>query len=294
MTRIAVAQYPLDPLACFADYETKITRWVEDAASGGAELLVFPEYGAMELAHLAGAEAARDIHRAIATMQDVLPEADGVLSALARKHGVTIIGGSAPVRQDDERYHNIARVFGPSGRSGAQPKRMMTRFEDEEWGVSAGDALSIFETPIGRIGIAICFDVEFPILVRALVEAGADMILAPSCTDTLAGYWRVRIGAQARALENQCIVVQAPLVGNADWCPAVDVNVGAAGVYGPPDRGFPDNGVLALGEMNAPGWVFADIDRDAIAQVRAEGAVFNHRSWPLQADLPRVRETSLL
>ena len=114
-----------------------------------------------------------------------------------------------------------------------------------------------FRLDIGsaRIGIAICYDVEFPLIARALVEAGAEVILAPSCTDTVHGYWRVRVGAQARALENQCVVVQAPLVGAVDWSPAVDMNRGAAGVFGPPDLGFPEDGVIAQGEMDKPCFV---------------------------------------
>jgi predicted amidohydrolase len=114
------------------------------------------------------------------------------------------------------------------------------------------------------------------------VEAGAALILVPSCTDTLAGYCRVRVGCQARALENQCYVVQAPTVGEASWSEAVDVNVGAAGVFAPPDRGMPDDGVLARGELNQPGWVYADLDLAAIKQVRSHGQVLNYRDWERQ------------
>jgi predicted amidohydrolase len=93
------------------------------------------------------------------------------------------------------------------------------------------------------------------------------------------GYWRVRVGAQARALESQCFVAQSSLVGEVDWSPAVDINRGASGVYGPPDHGFPENGVLALGEMDKPCWVHARLDLGLIAQVREDGQVFNHRQW---------------
>ncbi len=96
------------------------------------------------------------------------------------------------------------------------------------------------------------------------------------------GYWRVRIGCQARALENQCYVVQSPTVGLAPWSEAVDVNIGAAAIYTPVDYGFPDNGVLAIGELNATQWVYADIDLASIANIRQTGQVFNYRDWPLQ------------
>jgi predicted amidohydrolase len=119
-------------------------------------------------------------------------------------------------------------------------------------------------------------------LARKQVEAGANLILVPSCTDARAGYHRVKIGCQARALENQCYVVQSPTVGNASWSEAVDVNIGAAGIYTPVDRGFPDDGILAIGELNAVQWVFAEISLDDCERVRTEGQVFNYRDWPLQ------------
>jgi len=62
----------------------------------------------------------------------------------------------------------------------------------------------------------------------------------------------------------------------------VDINVGAAAVYGPPDHGFPADGVLAQGRLNQPAWVLADLDLDKVAQVRREGQVLNYRHWPEQ------------
>jgi predicted amidohydrolase len=95
----------------------------------------------------------------------------------------------------------------------------------------------------------------------------------------------VRVGAQARALENQCVVVQAPLVGTAPWSASIDVNVGAAGIYAPPDRGLPDDGVLAQGDWNAAQWLYADVDPARLDAVRRDGQVFNHRDWPRQPGL---------
>jgi len=138
----------------------------------------------------------------------------------------------------------------------------------------------VFATPWGLIGIAICFDLEFPPLVRAQVEAGAWLILSPSCTDTIAGFNRVRIAAAARAMENQCFVGIAPTVGEAPWCGTLDVNRGYAAAFGPVDRGFPEDGVLARGALDAAQWVFADLDPERLTSVREAGAVRNHASWP--------------
>ncbi|MGZ5052941.1 MAG: amidohydrolase, partial [Methylobacter sp.] len=91
-------------------------------------------------------------------------------------------------------------------------------------------------------------------------------------------------GCQARALENQCYVVQSALVGEAPWSEAVDVNIGASAVYTPVDRGFPDNGILAEGRLNAVQWVFAEVSLDVCGTVREQGQVFNYRDWPLQSE----------
>ena len=282
---VAAAQYPIDWLESFSAFEKKLARWVEDSVRQGAELLVFPEYAGLELASLSGREAAGDLSRSITAVSTHLPQADAAHARLAHRHGVSILAGSAPERRADGSVRNVARLFTPDGACGRQEKIMMTRFEREHWGVSGGSELFVYDIGTARIGIAICYDVEFPLIARALAEAGAEVILAPSCTDTVHGYWRVRVGAQARALENQCVVVQAPLVGSVDWSPAVDLNRGAAGVFGPPDLGFPEDGVIAQGEMDKPSFVIARLDLDAIARVRAEGQVFNHRHWGEQAGI---------
>jgi predicted amidohydrolase len=161
-----------------------------------------------------------------------------------------------------------------------QDKHAMTRFEAERWSMQSGAPPSVFDTAFGRIGIAICFDAEFPHLVRAQVEAGAWLILVPTCTDTLHGFNRVRIASAARAMENQCFVAMAPTVGEAPWCGAMDSNRGYAAAFGPVDRGFPEDGVLARGALDAAQWVYCDLDPARLAAVRQDGAVRNHQSWP--------------
>lgn len=153
----------------------------------------------------------------------------------------------------------------------------MTRFEREIWGISGGDSISAMDRPIGRVRISICYDAEFPLIARAQAKAGAQIMLAPSATDTMQGYWRVRIGAQARALENQCYVVQAPTVGRAPWLPALDENFGAAAIFGPPDGDAPDDGVFAIGVSNHPQWVFADIVLSDVDNWRNRGTVLPFR-----------------
>ncbi len=281
--KIATAAYPMDFLDSWEAYDHKLTRWVSEAAGAGADLLVFPEYGAMELATLAGRDVARDLEASLRAVSDRIPEADALHARLAQEFGVHILAASAPVFDANlgDRPVNRARFFAPNGDMGAQDKQIMTRFEREVWGVIGGGPLHLFDTTLGKIGILICYDSEFPLLGRAV--AGADLILVPSCTEALAGYSRVRIGAMARALENQCVTVMSSTVGACDWSEAVDENTGMGGIFGPPDTGFPPTGVIAEGLLNQPGWTYAEVDLEQIAHVRADGVVLNRRHWDEQS-----------
>ncbi len=279
--RIACAQYPIEAMASLDQWRAKIARWVEEAAQGGAALLVFPEYGSMEIAASDPATMG-DLHASLGTVMAGGEAMDAHHTALAAQHGVHILGASRPVARSDGRIVNRARLFAPNGRSGYQDKIVMTRFEREQWGISGGDAIRVFNTALGVIGVSICYDVEFPLIARAQAEAGARLILTPSCTDSMQGYWRVRIGAQARALENQIYVAQAPTVGMAPWSPAVDENYGLAGLYGPPVLDCPDDGVLSLGEEGGEGWTYGAVDRECIGYWREQGAVRPFAHWPEQ------------
>ena len=279
--RIAAAQYDIGFLKDWAEYEAKVARWVDEAADGNARFLVFPEYFSMELASLFGEGIYQSLSGQLEALQTKVEDFQALFRRQAQRREVYILAGSFPVRVGAT-YHNRSWLFRPDGSSDYQDKLQMTRFENEHWFITAGTEIKVLQTEFGKIGVNVCYDSEFPMIARKQVEAGADLILVPSCTDTVAGYHRVRIGCQARALENQCYVVQSPTVGLAPWSEAVDVNVGAAAIYTPVDYGYPDNGVLAVGELNQAQWVYADIDPAGIATVRETGQVFNYRDWPAQ------------
>jgi predicted amidohydrolase len=283
--KIAAAAYPLDWFDTWTDYENKLTAWVSEAAAQGAKLLVFPEYGAMELASLGGRAVAGDLEGSLREVAKHKPAADKLYAKLAAQHGIHILSASGPAYDmpfANGRPVNRASLFGPEGLLGHQDKAMMTRFEREGWDVVGGDGLTVFNTAIGKMGVNICYDSEFPLLARAQAEAGVEIILVPSATEALAGFTRVRVGAMARALENQCIAVHAPVVGSAPWCVGMEENTGRASIYGPPDHGFPPTGILAEGELGQPGWVYADISLDAVKAVREDGGVLNFSHWKEQ------------
>jgi predicted amidohydrolase len=279
-------QWDVQPSTGLEGWAARLDREVAEAAAHGAELVLMPEYAPMEMAAGATPDPVRELH----TAADLTPAAVAAARDVARRHGVWLLPGTLPFR-DGQRIVNRAPLIAPSGAVAYQDKHVMTRFEAEEWGVSPGQPPALFETPWGRIGIAICFDSEFPNLIRAQVEAGAWLILVPSCTDTLHGFHRIRIAAAARAMENQCFVCIAPTVGEAPWSGALDHNRGYAAAFGPVDRGFPEDGILARGALDAPECVYADLDSARLTSVRQDGAVRNHASWP--SDPPPCRVIAL-
>lgn len=290
--RIAAAQYPLEAFDNLAAYRAKLSRWVAEAAGNGAQLLVFPEYGAMEYAAASGAATAGNLQASLAAVSGALAEMDAAHADLARRHGVHILAASGPSERSGGRYVNAARLFSSSGKAGVQEKLIMTPFE-RDWGISGGEGLRVFETALGRIGIAVCYDCEFPLLVRAQAEAGADIILVPSCTEFASGYNRVRTAALARALENTCVTVVSATVGDAPWSPAVDRNAGAASILVPADHSFSETGVLAEGTFNQPAWVYADVDLARLREIRASGEMRNSTDWrsqPGATPLGRIAE----
>ena len=277
--RLGLLQYRIGRPAGVAEFARALEARLEEGRAR-ADLLVLPEYACVELgAALAGGRAA-DEAAELAAMLTAAPEILATMREAARRLGVWLLPGTLPMRREDGRVVNRAPLIAPDGRLAVQEKRAMTRFESERWGVSQGADPSVFDTPWGRIGISICYDVEFPKHVRVQVQAGAWLVLAPSCTDTMHGFNRVRMAAAARAMENQCYVAITPTVGAAPWSAALDVNRGYAAVFGPVDRGFPEDGVLARGALDEEQWVFATLDPARIEAVRADGEVLNHRDWP--------------
>jgi len=276
--RLGLLQYPVEKPGSVAAFGAKLDHWIAQAKDR-ADLLVLPEYACVELG---AALVGRDATDEATELAAMVAHADAILAemrAAAMRNGIWLLAGTLPMRAGN-RIVARAPLIAPDGRLAMQDKRTMTRFEDERWGIQSGTPPRVFDTPWGRIGISICYDVEFPKHVRAQIEAGAWLILAPSCTDSLHGFTRVRVSAAARAIENQCYVACTPTVGEAPWSAALDVNRGHAAVFGPADRGFPADGVIAAGTLDEPQWVFAELDPARIEEVRRDGAVRNHRDWP--------------
>ncbi len=283
--KVASAQYPIGQPKSLVEWREKIAVWVRHGAETGADLLVFPEYAAIEQAACFGPEVYNDLQITLTKVAELAADRIQHHLNLAKQHRVHILAGSGPVLLSDGRFVNAAQLVTPDGLIGEQEKLIMTPFE-RNWGISAGGPVRVFETAVATIGIAICYDSEFPLLVRAMAEAGAEVILVPSCTERVSGYHRVRTGSRARALENTIATVQSPTVGDAPWSPAIDYNSGAAGIYVPSEYGISDNGIVAEGALNAAQWVTATIDLARLRDVRTSGEMRNYRDWSMQPGAP--------
>ncbi len=258
-----------------------MSTWVAQGAATGASLLVFPEYAAIEQAACFGPEVYSDLQKTLHTVAELAASRVAFHLDLARENDVHILVGSGPVLKSDGRFVNAAQLVTPHGLVGEQEKIVMTPFE-RNWGISGGGPLRVFDTYLGKIAILICYDSEFPLLGRALSEAGAEVVLVPSCTERVSGFHRVRTGCMARALENSIVTVQSPTVGDALWSPAVDRNEGSAGIFVPSEHGVSDTGVLAEGPLSQPAWVTATIDLERLHRVRTTGEMRNYADWTAQ------------
>lgn len=281
LLKVAAAQYPLDELTSFAAWEEKLHAWVRDGAATGADLLVFPEYGSFEIAATFGKQVAGDLQFSLAKVAETAGQRVATHQKLAAEFNVFILAGSGPVALSDSHYVNAAQLVAPDGQIAEQHKLMMTPFE-RNWGINPGTSLSIIRTAIGNFAVTICYDVEFPLLARAAALNDVDCLLVPSCTERVSGFHRVRTGALARALENTVAAVQSPTVGDAEWSPAVDFNTGAGGVYVPAEHGVSEDGVIAQGHINQPGWVSATVDLGRLRRIRETGEMRNFADWSLQ------------
>jgi predicted amidohydrolase len=256
--KLAVAAFPIEWHSRWNDYVGKLRVWIRTAAEQGAEVMVFPQHAALELASLAGAENARDPERAAEAVTARLKDVDDLHASLAREFKVTICAATGPVRQRSGTTVDRARLFGPDGSAGHQDR--LTIEADDALAVSPGDTARVFATPVGEVGILIGSDLARPEIARAMVEAGARLLLAPGAAEIPRGVARLRIAGRARAAETGVPVLAAMTIGGADWLPAARKLYGAAGIYVPPSAGLPDDGVLAMGKVDTPGWTYAEID----------------------------------
>lgn len=288
--KVAVAKYPIQAPADFAAFAERQAAVLGAAAAQGARVAVLPEYLSLELAATLDAGTQADLHAALAAIQRYREDWLALYARLAASLDMYIVAGTFLLAQGNGRYRNRCDVFAPQGAHLWQDKLQLTGFEKGLGVIEGGDALKVFDLDGVHTGVAVCYDSEFPLPVRAQAEAGARLLLVPSCTDTDAGATRVRVGCLARALENRLFVAQSVTAGEAPWSPALDINTGEAAIFAPMDRGLPADGVVTQTTGDQV-WVIAELDLDALDRSRADAQVANDRDWMVQLkpDLARAK-----
>ncbi len=270
--RVATLQYFIRPVQSFEQFHEQVAALVETAADYKCHLLVFPEYFTVQLLTLG------DIKRPIAQQIWDLAKQEQrfveMFQKLAKDNGLYIVGGTIPsIETGRDALFNKSFIFSPTGEFGTQGKLHMTRFEREEWNVSAHSSVKVFETDFGRLAIAICYDVEFPEITREAARRDANILIVPSCTDDRQSFLRVRYCAHARAIENQIYVVQSSTVGSLPQVPAVSLNYGQASILTPSDFAFSRDGILAEGNFNQEMMVLGELNLKTIRETRESGTV---------------------
>lgn len=243
-----------------------------DAVSGyRSDFALFPEFFNAPLMaennHLGEAEAIRELAKHTSTIVQKFSE-------MAISYNINIISGSLPEIQD-ERLYNVGYLCKRDGSIERYEKIHVTPNEEKVWGMKGGNEIKVFDTDCGKIGIMICYDVEFPELSRILAEDGMDILFVPFLTDTQNGYSRVRNCAQARAIENECYVAIAGSVGNLPKVHNMDIQYAQSMVFTPCDFAFPANGIKAEATPNTEMILIADVDIDLLRELNQLGSVRN-------------------
>lgn len=243
-----------------------------DAISGyQSDFVLFPElFNAPMMAgynHLNQAEAIRNLAGYTDALRLKFME-------FAVSYNINIITGSMPLIRDEKLY-NIGFLCRRDGTYESYEKLHITPNERTTWGMVGGDHLQVFDTDAGKIGILICYDVEFPELSRILAKQGMQILFVPFLTDTQNGYTRVRNCARARAIENECYVAIAGSVGNLPKVNNMDIQYAQSAVFTPSDFAFPTNGIKSEATPNTEMTLLVDVDMDLLNELHNYGAVRN-------------------
>ncbi|MFV0470732.1 MAG: bifunctional GNAT family N-acetyltransferase/carbon-nitrogen hydrolase family protein [Paludibacteraceae bacterium] len=243
-----------------------------DAVSGyRADFALFPEFFnaplMSEYNHLSEPEAIRKL-------AEFTKEITAKFAELAISYNINIITGSMPEVIDNNLY-NVGYLCKRDGGVERFEKLHVTPDESKVWGLQGGNIIHAYDTDCGKIGILICYDIEFPELSRILAQEGIDILFVPFLTDTQNGYSRVRNCAQARAIENECYVAIAGSVGNLPKVHNMDIQYAQSVVFTPCDFSFPTNGIKAEATPNTEMILIADVDIDMLRELNQLGSVRN-------------------
>lgn len=256
----------------------EVSRQILSATQAGAKLIVLPEnFAIMGLQDADQVKVAED--DGSGPIQDFLGEQ-------AKKHKVWLIAGTIPLKSGSEdKVYAACLVYNEMGERVSRYNKIhlfdvhlegTSEIYKESETIKAGDQVVVVDTPFGKIGLAICYDLRFPELFRQLVKQGAEIVVLPSAFTAITGkaHWEVLL--RARAIENLCYIVASAQGG---------YHVNGRETHG--DSMIVDPWGIILDHLpQGSGYVIADMDIEKIKNVRLNFPVLQHRkiSCPLPTE----------
>ena len=272
--RVGLVQWQMRSYKTLDDVFEQVEFFVDAVSDYKSVFVLFPEYSNAPLMakfnNLGEAQSIRGLAQYTEEIRDRFVE-------LAISYNINIITGSMPYIKADGALYNVGFLCRRDGSYDMYEKVHVTPDEVKSWGLSGGRMVQTFDTDCARIGVLICYDVEFPELSRIMADQGMQILFVPFLTDTQNGYSRVRVCAQARAIENECFVAIAGSVGNLPRVHNMDIQYAQSGVFTPCDFAFPTDGKRAEATPNTEMILISDVDLDLLSELHTYGSVRNLR-----------------
>ena len=284
VVRLGLVQWQMRPFPDLDSLVTQMDYFVDAVADYQSDFVLFPEFFnaplMAEFNHLGEAKAIRGLAQYTDTLRSKMIE-------LAVSYNINIIGGSMPYIDEDGTLLNVSYLCRRNGTWDYYYKIHLTPSEVSSWGISGGDRIKVFDTDCGKVGILVCYDIEFPELSRLYAEMGVQILFVPYLTDTQNGYNRVRYCARSRAIENECYVAIAGSVGNLPKVNNMDIQYSQAAIFTPSDFAFPTDTIKTEATPNTEMTVIADVDLELLKELHEMGSVRNLKDR--RSDLYEIR-----
>ncbi|WP_425422481.1 GNAT family N-acetyltransferase [Phaeodactylibacter xiamenensis] len=268
--RIGIVQWQMRLFPNFDALIRQVEYFVDAVSDYQSDFILFPEFFEAPLMadynHLGEARAIRELAGYTNALREKFTE-------FAVSYNVNIITGSMPKVEEDGHLYNVSYLCRRDGTWEKYQKVHITPSERDAWGMKGGSELKVFDTDCGKVGILICYDVEFPELARIYADQGMQLLFVPFLTDTQNGYNRVRLCAQARAIENECYVIMAGAVGNLPRVNNMDINYAQSAIFTPSDFAFPTNAIRSEATPNTEMTVIADVNLELLKELHEYGSV---------------------
>jgi predicted amidohydrolase/GNAT superfamily N-acetyltransferase len=270
LVRVCAAQYQMRRLSSWDEFEKQVDFFCSTADEYHCHFLLFPELFTCQLFSIMDPKL--ETIDAVNELASYTDQYIDLFTRMARQYAMHIIAGSHPVRRDGLLY-NVAHLVTPSGNVYTQDKLHITPAERAHFGIQPGSGVKIFDTGMGRIGIQVCYDIEFPEIPRLMTLAGAEILFVPFSTDERKAFLRIKYCAQARSVENWIYTVIAGNVGNLPQVRSFLINYGEAAIFTPSDVTFPPHATAAQADPNTETVIMYDLDLGSLALQREMGSV---------------------